>query len=364
MWTNFRTMADILPFLKSVISAAGLSAHEDPVMQLIRDKWAPLVDEVSTSRLGSLHGLKRGVGRGKHPSIMVAAHMDAIGLMVTSISEGLLHVEEIGGVDARILPGAQVLVHGRRKLRGVVAIPALQSLPEEARKEPVALRHLLVDVGLPAARVSALVRIGDLVSFDNAPVELSGESLSGHSLDNRASVAAVTVCLEELRTKRHEWDVWAVATVQEEETLGGAATSAYQLNPDLAVAVDVTHAKGPAAEGWQTVGFGKGPALGWGANLHPFLFRRMEKLAKDLEIPISKDLVPAYSGTDAVAMQVAREGIPTMLVSIPLRYMHTPVEVVSIKDVQRAGRLLAEFISRLELDFVSTITWDEDDAGK
>jgi endoglucanase len=357
-------MTEILPFLQTLISAAVLSAHEDPGGQLIKDKWLPVVDEVSISRLGSLQALKRGVGRGRRPSIMIAAHMDAIGLLVSSISDGLLHVEEIGGVDARILPGTPVLVHGRRELRGVVGSPPMMSLPQKAREGSIALRHLLVDVGLPPARVARLVRVGDLVSFDNSPEELAGETLSGHSLDNRASVAALTICLEELQTRRHDWDVWAVATAQEEETLGGAATSAYGLRPEVAVAVDVTHAKGPAADGWQTVGLGKGPALGWGANVHPFLYRRMEQLAKELEIPISRDLVPAYSGTDAFAMQVAREGIPTMLVSIPLRYMHTPVEIVSIKDVRRTGRLLAEFISGLKPDFASTISWEDKDAGK
>ena len=357
-------MTDILPFLKSLISVAGLSAYEDPVLQLIKKEWAPLVDEISTSRLGSLHALKRGSGRGKHPTIMVATHMDAIGLMVTSIVEGVLHVGEIGGVDPRILPGTPVLVHGKRTLPGVVAIPPLLALPEDKRSAPVGLRNLLVDVGLPLGSVEGVVRVGDLISFDTNAVELAGETLSGHSLDNRASVSALTVCLEELKRKEHSWDVWAVATAQEEETYGGGATSAFELHPDLAVAIDVTHAKGPGAENWQTMGLGKGPAIGWGANLHPFLHKRLKELAKKLEIPISVDLTPEHSGTDAYAMQVAREGIPSMLLSIPLRYMHTAVEVIAIKDVQRVGRLLAEFISGLEPDFMSTITWEEKDADK
>ncbi|MFH1184800.1 MAG: M42 family peptidase [Chloroflexota bacterium] len=357
-------MTDILPFLKSLISVAGLSAYEDPVLQLIKKEWVPLVDEMSTSRIGSLQALKRGSARGKRPAIMIATHMDAIGLMVTRIVEGVLQVEEIGGVDARILPGTPVLVHGRRALPGVVAIPPLLALPEDKRAGPVGLRNLIVDVGLPPATVQALVRVGDLISFDTKPVELAGETLSGHTLDNRASVAALTVCLEELKKKEHAWDVWAVATVQEEETLGGAATSAFELHPDLAVAIDVAHAKGPGSDSWQTVGLGKGPALGWGANLHPFLYKRLEELAKKLEIPFSVDLAPEHTGTDAYAMQVAREGIPSMLLSIPLRYMHTPVEVIAIKDVQRVGRLLAEFISGLQPDFASTITWEEKDGDK
>jgi endoglucanase len=322
------------------------------------------VDEVSSSRLGSLHALKKGAGKGKRPSIMIATHMDAIGLLVTRIVDGFLHLDEIGGIDARILPGTPVTVHGKRDLPGVVVLPPMKTLPEAARDSAISLPHLLVDVGLLPARVAGLVRVGDLVSFNTPPLELSGEFISGHSLDNRASVAALTVCLEELQTKSHVWDVWAVATAQEEETLGGAATSAFHLSPDLAIAIDVTFAKGPGANGWETFQMGKGPTLGWGANLHPFLYKKFKELAEKLEIPFGTELTPGHSGTDAHAIQVAREGIPTMLLGIPLRYMHTPVEMIAVKDVQRAGRLLAEFISSLEPDFVSKISWEEkEDAG-
>ncbi len=355
-------MTDILPFLKSLISVSGLSAYEAPVARLIEEKWKPLVDEISTSRLGSLHGLKRGGGNGKRPSIMIATHMDAIGLMVSRIVDGFLHVDEIGGIDPRILPGTPVTVHGRQDVPGVIVMPPLKTLPDQGRDHAVELPHLLIDTGLLPSRVASLVRVGDIVSFATEPVELAGETLSGHSLDNRASLAALTVCLEDLQTKSHAWDVWAVATAQEEETLGGAATSAFHLEPDLAVVIDVTFARGPGASGWQTFALGKGPTLGWGANLHPFLFEKFKELADNLEIPVSTDLSPAHSGTDAHAIQVAREGIPTMLIGIPLRYMHTPVEVIAVKDVMRAGRLLAEFIAGLEPGFVSDITWEEKSA--
>lgn len=357
-------MTDILPFLKSLISVSGVSAYEAPVARIIEETWKPLVDEVSTSRLGSLHGLKRGKASGKRPSIMIATHMDAIGLIVSRIEDGFIHVDEIGGIDPRILPGTPVIVHGREELPGVVVLPPMKSLPEDDRSGAVELKHLLVDVGLLPSRVANLVRVGDTISFDTQPLELAGEALSGHTLDNRASVAALTVCLEDLQGKSHDWDVWAVATAQEEETLGGAATSAFHLQPDLAVAIDVTFAKGPGANGWQTFGLGKGPTLGWGANLHPFLFERFKELADQLEIPVSTDLTPTHSGTDAYAIQVAREGIPTMLMGIPLRYMHTPVEIIVIKDILRAGRLLAEFIAGLKTDFVSEIIWEEEKDAK
>jgi putative aminopeptidase FrvX len=356
-------MSDVLPFLKTLLSAAGLSAHEQPVARLIEARWKPLVDEVGTSRLGSLQALKRGSGRAPRRQVMLAAHMDAIGLIVTSIEDGLLHFDAIGGVDARILPGTPVLVHGKRELPGIVSTPPLRTLPMSARDAALGLKHLLVDVGLPPAAVRRFVSVGDLISFATPPRELAGDSISGHSLDNRASVAALTVCLEELAARRHAWDVWAVATAQEEETLGGAATSAYAINPDLSIVVDVTFGKGPSSSGWETFAVGKGPTLGWGANLHPFLYKEFEKLAKQLDIPVSMDVVPTYSGTDAFAIQIAREGIPTMLLGIPLRYMHTAVEVVAIKDIQRAGRLMAEFIAALASDFAVKPTWEEDDGG-
>lgn len=354
-------MTDILPFLKSLLTASGLSAYEGPAARLIEEKWKPLVDDITASRLGSLHALKRGHGKGCRPSIMIATHMDAIGLMVTKIVDGFLHVDEIGGIDARILPGTPVRVHGKQDLPGVVVLPPMKTLPEDKRDDAIGLPHLLVDVGLLPSKTASLVRVGDLVSFDTQPVELAGDILSGHSLDNRASVAALTICLEELQTKLHRWDVWAVATAQEEETLGGAATSAFDLHPDLAVVVDVTFAKGPGASDWQTFPLGKGLTLGWGANLHPFLYKKFKELADKLEIPAAMDIMPTHSGTDAYSIQVAREGIPTMVIGIPLRYMHTPVELIAIKDVQRVGRLLAEFISTLEDDFVSKIVWDEEE---
>jgi endoglucanase len=357
-------MTDILPFLKLMLSAPGLSAYESPVMQLIRDKWTPLVDEVSLSKLGSLHGLKRGSGKSPRPSIMIATHMDAIGMMVTSVKEGFLHVTSVGGVDARVLPGTPVIVHATgsnrdEDLPGIVVQPPAKLLPPSVGDGPVPLDQLLVDVGLLPSQVARRVQVGDIVSYATEPVELSGDVISGHTLDNRSSVAALTVALEELQSKFHSWDVWAVATTQEEVTLGGAYTSAYDLRPDLAVAVDVTHAKGPGANDWLTKPLGKGPCLGFGPNIHPYLNKKFNELADKLEIPHENEVMPRMSGTDAYATQISREGIPSMLVSIPLRYMHTPVEVVSVKDVQRAGRLLAEFIASLTPDFISTITWDD-----
>ena len=352
-------MIELTPFLKQLITLPGLSAYEEPARQVIAEAWRPLVDELSVSRLGSLHGLKRGHGADPRPRILFSAHMDAIGLMVTTLVDGFLHVTEIGGIDPRILPGQLVTVHGRRDLPGIVVQPPDRLLPPDQQGVPVKMEYLFVDTGLLPAEVAKLVRPGDLVSFASQPIELEGGALAGHSMDDRASVAALTLCLQELQHMQHAWDVWAVASVQEEETLGGARTSPFEIRPDIAVAVDVTFAKGPGSSDHRTFSMDKGPTIGWGPNIHPAIHKALKDLAERLDIPYQFEAMPRHSGTDAMGMQIVAEGIPCAVLGIPLRYMHTPVEEVCLKDISRAGHLMAEFIASLEPDFVAQLRWDE-----
>jgi len=352
-------MIDLTLFLKNLISAPGLSGYEKPVHDLIAETWRPMVDELSTSPLGSLHGFRRGSGPEPRPRILLAGHMDAIGLMVTSIVDGLLRITEVGGIDPRILPGTPVLVHGRRPLPGVVVIPPPSALKPELAGKPIPLEHLFVDTGLLPQEVNELVRTGDLISFDQQPLDMAGDALAGHSLDDRAAVAAITVCLDELQKINHAWDVYAVATAQEEETLGGAFTSTFAIRPAMAIAVDVTFAKGPGANDHRSFPLGKGVALGWGPNIHPAIHNRFKELAEQLDIPYHFDPMPTHSGTDAMGTQITAEGIPSMVLSIPMRYMHTPVELITMKDISRTGHLMAQFIARLEPDFINQIRWED-----
>jgi endoglucanase len=359
-------MKNLLPFLKSILAAPGQSGFESAVATIIAAEWKPLVDEVSTSRVGSLHGLKRGSTQAKQrPSILIATHMDAIGMMVTQITAGgWLRMTQIGGVDPRVLPGTMVTIFGTEPIPGMIVQPPARLIPSSIGEDSVPMTYLLIDTGLTEKEVREKIKIGDVISYATEPIELSGDLICGHTLDNRASVAALTVALAELQSMKHDWDVWAVATTQEEETFAGAYTSAHEINPTIAIAIDVTHASGPGlrsgdAQGWQAQKLGGGVALGLGPNIHTFLYKEFTNLAEKLEIPHSLEVLPRHSGTDAYALQVAREGIPTMVLSIPLRYMHTPVEVVSIKDIERTGRLLAEFIAGLTPDYLDQIRWDE-----
>jgi endoglucanase len=239
-----------------------------------------------------------------------------------------------------------------------VVQPPAPALPEEVRDQPVPVSQLLVDVGLPPEQVDRLVRPGDLVSFAQEPFEQGEDRLVGHSLDNRASVAALTVCLHELQQRTHLWDLWAVATAQEEETLAGALTSAYALRPAVAVAVDVTWARAPGLPEHRTFPLGGGPTNAWGPNIHPGVHTALKEAAARMEVPLAVEALPAHSGTDAFALQIAGEGIPTGVIGLPLLNMHTPVEAVSLTDIRRTGRLLAEFVAGLPADFTKTLTLD------
>ncbi|HSB00070.1 MAG TPA: hypothetical protein VLE49_05430 [Anaerolineales bacterium] len=354
-------MPDIAPFLKSLLSVAGVSGEEAPVADLIAQRWHTLVDEVRLSRVGSLHGWKRGTGTSPRPAVMIAAHMDGIGLCVSRIVDGFLHITKIGSVDRRVLPGAEVTVHAtgsHKELPAVVVMPPRRFLPESAGDGVPALEHFLVDTGLLPREVERQIRVGDLVSFANESVELAGGVIAGHTVDNRASIAALTLCLEELQKKSHVWDVWAVATVQEEVSYLGAQSSAFELRPQIAIVLDTTYGRGPGADGWQTFPMGKGVGLCIGPNMHPFLHKQLKELADRLAIPWFLDVTPVDSWTDASAIQLTAEGIPTALVEVAIRYMHMPVESVAVKDIEHVGHLLAEFIVLLEADFVDTIVWE------
>jgi endoglucanase len=354
---------DLAAHLKALCAVPGLPGYEQPVAALLRAAWGPLTASLGQDRLGSLWATRPGSGLAPRRRLMLAAHMDAIGLMVASLQGDFLRVTHLGDLDLRVLPGQLVTVHAAGgDLPGVLALPPAHLLPRAHREGFPPVAELLVDTGLPAERVGALVRPGDLVSFAQPPRELLNGAFTARGLDNRASLAALTVCLEALQARDHAWDVIAVATVREEPPGGypGAAASAYSLEPHLAIVLDVTFGQDANTRefGYRVFPLGGGPVLGLGPNLHPGLHAALRAAADAEEIPYTVEVMTGNSSTDATAIQVAREGIPTMLVSIPLRNMHTPVEVVALKDITRAGRLVAEFAARLGPDSLAALALD------
>ncbi len=353
-------MLDLKQHLKTLVEAHAPSGHEAPIRDIIREAWRGLTDSMEQDKLGSLIGIKRGTQPLDPPRrIMLAAHMDEIGMMVRDVVDGFIYVHRISGVDNRIMPAQSVLVHGVRSLPGVVATVPPHLLPASARGKYPTFNELVIDVGLPADEVAKLVKIGDLITPDAPLLELQGKRVAGKAMDDRACVAAVTACLDNLQGMHHRWDVYATATVQEETGLYGAATAAYHIKPDIAIALDVTFAPQPGVDGDSASEMGGGPGIGIGPNFHPALVDKIKETARQYEIKLQDDLIPGASGTDAWSIQVAREGIPTVLLEIPLRNMHSPVETIDLRDIERAGRLMAHFIAGLDAEFLSAIVWDD-----
>jgi endoglucanase len=349
---------DIVPFLKRLSEADGVSGYEHEVRQIVEEEFGRLADQVRIDALGNVIALKRGTGPEPRPAILIATHMDEIGLIVSELEEGFLHFQQVGGYDDRVLLGQEVRVHGRRTLSGVIGARPPHVLSQQERDQPVSYDKLRIDVGLSAQELPKQVRVGNLVTMKRDLIELKGGLVAGKALDDRVCVAAAAVCLEELGRANHLWDVYAVATVQEEVGVKGAITSTFHLEPDIGIAMDVTWAKQPGTPDEYTYELGKGPTIGIGPNFHPKLQQALVEVADKLEMSYHLEPAARPGGTDAYAIQVSRQGIPAELISIPLRNMHTPVETVSIKDVERAGRLLAEFIARLDGGFLDSLVWD------
>jgi endoglucanase len=346
---------DVQNLLVSWSQTPSWSGFEFNFAQKLSESWQAFVDGSSFDRLGSLWVEQKGTVENA-PTVMITAHMDAIGMMVRDIQDGFILLGQIGGVDARILPGSLVNIHTASGVRlGVVATkpPHLQTAGEREQFSP--LDSLCVDCGLTPAEVETSIQIGDLISFAQMPISLPREQLVCPALDNRASLAVISLVLEYLREHPHRANVIAVATVKEEENFVGALTSSFAIRPHLALVIDVGWAKQPGLPDWQTFESGAGPTLGWGANLHPILFQKIMQIAKNLELPLHKEFFPDHSGTDAVAIQTSGEGIPTALISIPLKNMHTPIEMVSLKDIRRAARIISEFILSLDEHFLSQL---------
>ncbi len=352
---------NVRDLLKLLSTSPGVSGFEHHVAALIEEAWSGLADAVWRDRLGNVVAVKRATeqGPGRRPRLMLAAHMDEIGLLVTRVEkEGFLRFGAVDQVDPRVLLGKEVTVHGRRDLAGVIGLRPPHMLgPEERRKLPK-LEDLFIDIGYGGDTARELVAVGDPVTLKAELWELKGGLLAGKAFDDRVGVAVLHGCLGELARLRHGADVCVVATVQEEVGMRGARVGTWALEPDLAVAVDVCLGDGPGIPedaGWP---LGKGPVITVGANVHPVLQHELASLAQELNLPYQVEAAPAATGTDAWVMQVTGAGIPTALVSIPCRYMHSAVETVALADVAAASRLLAHFAARCDAAYLEGLRWE------
>jgi putative aminopeptidase FrvX len=280
--------------------------------------------------------------------LVVMGHIDEIGLIVTHIDdEGFLWFREVGGWDAQILVGQRVALGTREgEVAGVIGKKPVHLLREEERKKVAEVRDLHIDVGArDGEQAREMVRIGDVAVIAADPVELPGGRIAARALDNRlGSFVALEAARLVAQAGGAEWELVAVAAAQEETTLGGSRTSAFALQPDAAIVVDVTHATDAPGIEVKEAGkhpLGSGPVLGRGSTLHPRLFELLHDTAEREGIPFTVEAIGRATGTDADAVHLSRGGVPTALVSVPIRYMHSPVELVALADVHAAARLIA-----------------------
>lgn len=343
-------MADSLnlDLLRRLCAAPGIAGREDRVRALVIDELRPLVDELHVDALGSVVATKRGDG----PRVMVAAHMDEIGFFVSHIGDGgFLRLQPVGGFDARVLVAQRVLVHGYAgsTLRGAVQ-PGTKPIHilEKDEIKPVKMEELFVDVGMPVEQVREAIEVGDFVTLDRE-LETAGDCVMSKALDDRVGVFVMIEALQAMRQGGQSTaEIVAVATTQEEVGLRGALTSAYAVEPDIAIALDTTLAldiPGMPAE-LAVTRIREGVAIKVMDSSHianPALLRHFRDLAEANDIPYQLEILPR-GGTDAGSMQRSRGGAAAITLSIPSRYVHTVNEMAAQQDIDGAIRLLARYL--------------------
>jgi len=338
-------------FLEALVNAPSPSGFEQPAQTVVRDYASRYADEVRTDVMGNVIACLNPSGK---PRVMLAGHCDEIGFMVRYITdEGFVHFSPIGGVDAHLVPGQKVYIHGKAgPVLGVVGKKAIHLMEQEERKKVLEFRQQWIDIGAPSRKeAEKRISIGDCVTFATRFERLDGEMVVARGFDDKMGSFVVVEALRLASQMKPKAALYAVSTVQEEVGLRGATTSAFSIAPDAAVAVDVTHGTDyPDAEKrlFGEVKLGSGPVLHRGANMNPVVAERLVGAAKKARIPYQMIGVPGGSGTDAWAIQLAHGGVATGLVSVPLRYMHTPIEVLNLKDLENASKLLAAFAVGLD----------------
>ncbi len=328
--------------LQRLDAPVGVSGNEEAVRAVVKELFAPYCTEIEEDVLGNVMGWYR-CGIENAPVVMVEAHQDELGLMVSGITdEGSLLFCEVGGFDPKTLPGTEVTVHCEGgDYFGVIGAKPPHLVKDSGKA--LAVENMAVDIGFKKEQTEKIVRVGDIITLNTGYTKLAGSAFAGRCVDDRGGLAAVVRTLELVRNYKLSCDVVAVATVQEELGLRGARTAAARLVPDAAIAIDVCHGTSPGVSD-NAFPLGKGPVVSVGPNLHPKLTRQLLDRAKEEGIDVQIDVDSGDTGTDAWEIQVAGAGVPTALLSVPLRYMHANYEVGDEKDIENTARLIAAWL--------------------
>lgn len=323
------------------------------MQRVYREEVSRYADEVRTDVMGSVIAARNPNGR---PRIMLAGHADEIGFQIRYIDEaGMLYFGSIGGQDAVVAVGQRVHVHtSQGYLLGVLGRKAIHMLDQDERNKVPKLDDLWIDIGVKDRKeAESLVEVGDCVTYAQDLQRLRGDVCTARSFDNKMGVFVVSEALRLLVGKTLQAGVFAVSTVQEEVGLRGARTSAFGVDPLIGIATDVGHSSDFPGADKKKAGdrkLGAGPVIARGANINPKVFSLLVQTAQEMGIPYQVGAAPGGTGTDANAMQINRAGMATGLISVPLRYMHTPNEIMDLNDIENTAKLMAGFCERVTAD--------------
>ncbi|HBY56270.1 MAG TPA: endoglucanase [Candidatus Atribacteria bacterium] len=339
-----------MDLLKKLCETPGISGYEERIQKVIKEELEKVTDEVKVDKLGNVIGMKKAKkmsGKSSPKKVMIAAHMDEIGFMVSFIDkEGFLRFVPVGGFDPKTLIAQRVVVHGRKDIGGVIGSKPIHILEEEERKKVPKIKDLFIDVGLKKDEVSKIVKPGDFVTLDRNFKEFNNKIITAKALDDRAGVYVMIESLK--RVKDCEVDIYAVATVQEEVGLRGAIVSSFSVEPDAGIALDVTIASDlPGTKEEEMVtNLGGGTAISL-MDSHTISNKKLvdflRNIAEENKIKYQTDILLG-GGTDAGAIQRSKSGVPVCTVSIPTRYIHSVVEMCNKEDIENSIKLMVKFL--------------------
>ena len=298
---------DMRQALERLCACTAPSGFEAPAAAVAAELLRPLVDEVSVDRMGNVLGVRR-CGKEGAPRLLLDAHLDEIGLLVTGVEDGFLRFRSIGGVDPRML---------------------------------------FVDVGLSQTEAERAVPVGTPMVYRGGCFALGEDQMYGKSMDDRSCFVTLLRAAELLRDRELDVDLYLLGSTREEVSGAGATVGTWAVQPDFCVAVDVTHGKTPDGPADKAFAIGGGPAIGVGPNMTRWMTNRMLAKAKERQIPYQLEVMSGHTGTNGWEMQISREGVATSVLSLPLKYMHSPIEVLSLADMEQVAALLAAFTEGL-----------------
>ena len=333
---------DIQAMLERLCSVGAPSGFERPAALVAKEMLEELMDEAWIDRLGNAIGVRR-CGKPNAKKLLLDAHLDEIGLVVTGIRNGFLKFGTIGGVDPRMLPDRELTILTEPKLFGVVACLPPHVLSAEDREKAPPIEDFYVDTGLSQEEAERLIPIGTPMVFRDTFTRLGETQLCSKAMDDRACFMCLLRAAEILKDKELDVDLYIMGSTREEISGAGAIVGTRTINPDFCVAVDVTHGKTPDSSKERASVIGGGPAVGIGPNMTRWMTQRMFRKAEEEGIEVQKEVMAGHTGTNGWHMQICNEGIATSVVSLPLKYMHTPVEVLEVSDIENVAKLLAAF---------------------